>query len=315
MTVAEKSLKPINIKRIQPNNLNLIYFKFVIMERPPKILVKLLKYSISLVSIDKLMLSAIRDINSANPAFYSRIQKHVLRISAHCLATFFGVRERASIYYHSLDRFIGLFKDIPCSTSKQICVWNREIEGQKLSIQIQMSGFPSVCEGAVLLEAYVDTTLIHRLTFSVIPEGMRFFSGEAILIGGNQGYGTENTRRLFAKHFYEINSDRALLAAIKATSRALGIKEIYGVKAMYHPQKFIFDKMHIGPYDQFWRNNHGEEQNIFFLLSASSSEGQMTKPKGSHKGRKIKKREQLSELTENVFANLLSHMNTSGNGG
>jgi len=124
---------------------------------------------------------------------------------------------------------------------------------------------------------------------------------QLILIGGSQGH-QNNTKliREASKLNGEISPSAALILALKAISRVLGIKTIIGIKVSHHISSAMDQNAGYFSYDDLWIKNHGEEYSEYYAISTLLQN--ISDPiAGTHKSRTKKKRIRKEEMTNQIM--------------
>ena len=228
----------------------------------------------------------------------------------HCVASFFSIRARGRMYVNSLRILDDLCPDISSANQGKKCVWSLGPENHTGEFRICLClAAGSAAEGALAMELTVNHKLIHRVSFSVFNGanggGGFYLNAHSILIGGNQGYGPRELHKFFAKSFYDVSPEDALLVAVKSVAKAAHLRNIYGVSSDFHSLALVCGAKFDSAYKDFWVRNDGVDVGGVYLLPNEPCRGVNSPPNGRNKQRKLRRREQIKALMTSIVDSLM----------
>lgn len=186
---------------------------------------------------------------------------------------------------------------------KGVVIWTQENNAcaSKQSIILRISDLTKF-EGELVLEYFFNDTLLYLITFTFAPGAIISSPYEQlILIGGSQG--RQNNTKLIreaSKLNGEISPSTALILALKAISKVLGIKTILGIKVSHHISSEMNQNAGYFSYDDLWIKNHGKEYSKYYVIPTLLQN--ISDPiEGTHKSRTKKKRARKEEMTSHIM--------------
>lgn len=233
--------------------------------------------------------------------------KFFTKFTGRYFAKFLSPREKLMIqcnHYAFLDRIIS-DDDFFLNIKKGITIWTQEYDtcSDKQSIVLKTPNL-SKKEGEMVLEYFFNNTLLYFITFSFSPGPIFGLPNEQLIaIGGSQGrYSYSELTRNASKLNGEINPSTALILALKAISRVLGIKILLGIKVSQHSSLNINPEIGYFSYDDLWSKNYGEEYPNYYVIPTDTLRKVSDTVEGSHKSRTRKKRIRKEDMINQIMS-------------
>ncbi|MDE2388330.1 MAG: DUF535 family protein [Betaproteobacteria bacterium] len=233
--------------------------------------------------------------------------KFFTKFTGRYFAKFLSPREKLMIqcnHYAFLDRIIS-DDDFFLNIKKGITIWTQEYNtcNDKQSIVLKTPNL-SKREGEIVLEYFFNNTLLYFITFSFSPGTIFGLPNEQLIaIGGSQGrYSHSELTRNASKLNGEINPSTALILALKAISRVLGIKILLGIKVSQHSSLNINPEIGYFSYDDLWSKNYGEEYPNYYVIPTDTLRKVSDTVEGSHKSRTRKKRIRKEDMINQIMS-------------